>query len=151
MKWKEWRKRNMMSTLKPTTRARELDRLFNHNMADISSREEANWYPAVELSEDNEYFYLKALMPGVSPENIDVEANISDNLVTIKSWSYRNDEEEKVLRSEIPYGQFTRTIKLPVSFNSENIQSHFENGLLLLKFPKEQRKADSVKISVNTS
>jgi len=137
----------MMSTLKPTTRARELDRLFNHN---ISSREEASWYPAVELSEDNEYFYLKALMPGIPPENIDVEANASDSLVTIKSWNY-NNEEESVLRSEIPYGQFTRTIKLPVKFDSENVQSHFENGLLLLKFPKEQRKANSFKISVNTS
>lgn len=140
-----------MNTLEPTTRARELDRLFNHNISNISSREEANWYPAVELSEDNEHFYLKALMPGVSSENIDVEANTSDSLVTIKSWNYRNDEEETILRSEIPYGQFTRTIKLPVSFNSENVQSHFENGLLLLKFPKEQRKANNVKISVNTS
>lgn len=146
---KEWREGKMLSTLKPTTRARELDRLFNQS---ISSREENNWYPNVELSEDNNYFYLKALMLGVSPENIDVEAKPSESLVTIKSWNYRGDKEETILRSEIPYGYFTRSIKFPVEFESENIQSHYENGLLLLTFPKKQtQSSNSIKISVNTS
>jgi HSP20 family protein len=90
---------------------------------------------------------VRAEVPGVEKDDLDI--SVSDNTVTIKGETRREEKEEKgdYYRSEISRGTFTRTVMLPGVVATDKAKAKFKDGVLELKLPKvEKTKRRTVKI-----
>lgn len=106
-------------------------------------------YPTVDIFEDGNDVVVKAEMPGMKKE--DIEVNISDNVITISGEKKSEEKVEKkdYHRVERSFGSFTRTLHLPVETQTENAKASFKDGILEVRIPKtEEALKKSRKISV---
>lgn len=95
--------------------------------------------PAVDVRETGDSYLVEAEIPGLKPENIDVE--IDGNTVTIRG-QYKEDtnrQEESYLLRERRTGSFVRSIALPGEIDVERSASSYENGELRIELPKSAR------------
>jgi HSP20 family protein len=102
---------------------------------------------AMDLYETNDEVVVKAALPGVKPEEVDI--TITGNTLTIRGESKQENEvkEENYIRRERRYGSFSRSVTLPGGLKSDKAEATFENGVLTLKVPKsEEIKPKSIKV-----
>jgi len=96
----------------------------------------------IDLAEADNIFTVKAEIPGVKKEDIDVR--VDGNQVTI-SAEVKHDKEEKkdgrVLRSERRYGYASRSFMLPGEVDQAAADAKYSNGVLELKLPKKPQSA----------
>ena len=95
--------------------------------------------PAVDIYEDGDNLVLKAEMPGMKRE--DIEIKLVDNVVTISGERKKEEkvEEKDYYRIERRSGSFFRSFRLPVDVKHEEIVAKFRNGMLELKLPKTDK------------
>ena len=106
--------------------------------------------PAVDLYEENDDIVVKAELPGMEKDNIEV--NLSGNQLTIKGEKKEEEEVKKegYYRSERSYGSFLRTLELPAEVQADNVKAAFKNGVLEIRLPKtEEAKKKEIKIKVD--
>jgi HSP20 family protein len=107
------------------------------------------WIPAMDLVEEGDRYVLRADLPGLSENDVQVE--LEDNVLTISGErkSEREERKEGYYRVERGSGRFSRSLTLPEGINPESIEAHFKNGVLEVRVPKpEERKPHRVTISV---
>ena len=127
-----------------------MDKLFEEGagrLARLAPGGEVTLTPLVDIYETSDKVGIKAAMPGVKPEDIDI--NITPDAVVIKgeTKSEREIKEENYVRKESQYGTFARTISLPPGLKIDKAEATIENGMLTLEIPKaEEVKPRSVKI-----
>ena len=101
----------------------------------------------VDVSENENEFVVKASLPGVKPE--DVQITIQGDSLTIRG-EMKAEEEQKVERwhlRERRYGAFQRSLSLGTPVESDKAQADYENGVLTLRLPKaEEAKPRQIKI-----
>jgi HSP20 family protein len=106
------------------------------------------WIPAMDLVETNDDFVLRADLPGLSEEDVNIE--LEDNVLTISGQRKAEHEERKegYYRVERASGSFSRSLTLPEGVDPERVKASFDRGVLEVKIPKpEQRKPRKVTIS----
>jgi HSP20 family protein len=121
---------------------RGLLRPFRGELAPLEMR-----MPKVDVIDRDDEVLVRAEIPGVQKDDLDV--SISDNSVTIKGETKREEKEEKgeYYRCEISQGAFTRTVALPDYVDTEKSKAKFKDGVLELNLPKiEKAKRRSIKI-----
>ncbi len=98
---------------------------------------EIGYFP-LDISETDEAFEVEAALPGVKPE--DVEVQVHGDTVTIKGNAKEEAEGEGKdwLRRERRYGVFARSFTLPTDIDAAKASADFENGLLKLHLPKSE-------------
>jgi HSP20 family protein len=104
-------------------------------------------FPRVDIIDRDAEIVVRAEVPGVDKKDLDV--SISDNSVTVKGSTRREDKEEKgnYFHSEITTGSFSRTLALPGNVDSAKAKATFKDGVLELAVPKvEQSKRHNVKV-----
>jgi HSP20 family protein len=107
--------------------------------------------PALDVSENDDEFVVKAELPGIDPKEVDI--NLTGDLLTIKGDKKDEKEEkgENFHTIERSYGSFSRSFQLPCDVQEDKIEAHYKDGVLDLRLPKaENAKRKSVKIKVNT-
>jgi HSP20 family protein len=130
----------------------QMERLFEDSFHTPRLRwqEPTNWGLALDVAENDNAFSVKASLPGVDPN--DVEVTLTDNVLTIKG-EIKADEEIKQDQYHIRerrYGHFERSITLSVPVNAEAIDASYENGVLTLLIPKaEEVKPKRISIKAN--
>ena len=105
--------------------------------------------PAVDLFEEKDDIVVKAELPGMDKDNIEV--NLTDNMLTIKGEKKKENEvkEEKYYRCERSYGSFVRNIEIPKAVHVDKVKASFKNGILEVRVPKtEEAKRKEVKLKV---
>ncbi|MEQ4488602.1 MAG: Hsp20/alpha crystallin family protein [Dehalococcoides mccartyi] len=108
---------------------------------------ERDWLPATEMLELKDKYLIKAEMPGINEE--DIEVSVSDNVLTIKGEKKYTSEvsEENYYFSERSYGSFSRSMTLPNNTSIQNIAATLDNGILEISIPKVS-EAKAKKVSV---
>ena len=103
-------------------------------------------FPRINLSEDEESYFIEAVVPGVDPKDLDL--NLMQGTLTL-SGERRADEKKGYTwhRHERGAGKFMRTIELPNSVDGAKVDAEYRNGVLLIRLPK-QPSAKPKKISV---
>ncbi len=129
----------------------EINKVFDTSMSGRNKEEAAmvNWYPAVDVYEDQERVVISAELPGIDPKN--VELNIEGDVLTLKGERKFEHEENKenYLRVERAYGTFMRSFTLPDYVDKDNISAEYEKGILKITLPKKpETKPKKVQISV---
>ncbi|MCS7251643.1 MAG: Hsp20/alpha crystallin family protein [Thermoflexus sp.] len=106
-------------------------------------------WPAVDIYETKDEVVVKAAVPGVRPE--DIEVTVSGNTVTLRG-EFREEQEAREgswIRQERRLGAFTRSFVLPVEVMADKAVAEYEHGILTLRLPKtETVKARTIKVKV---
>ena len=102
-------------------------------------------YPTVDIFEDGTDVVVKAELPGMKKDDIDV--NISDDVVTISGEKRTEEKVEKkdYYRLERSFGSFTRTLRLPSEIQSDKAKASFKEGILEVRIPKTEAAVQKVK------
>lgn len=111
--------------------------------------EEREWAPPIEMFEKEDKFVVKAELPGMKKEEIDISV-VGDTL-TIKGERKAETEvkEEDYYCCERSYGSFFRSITVPAAVDTDKIEAAYENGILEVSLPKvPEVKPKKVEISV---
>ena len=108
-----------------------------------------NWMPHMDVYEKGDNLVVKAELPGMKEEDIDVSV-VGDQL-TIKGEKKAESEvkDEDYYRSERSYGSFYRSISLPSDVDSSRIEANYEDGVLEVTLPKSP-EVKPKKITVST-
>src|SRR3954452_9653962 len=107
------------------------------------------WIPAMDLVETEDQFVLRADLPGVSDEDVQIE--LEDNVLTVSGDRRTEHEERKegYYRVERATGAFRRSLTLPEGVDADAIAARFDKGVLEVRIPKpEERKPRRVQIQV---
>lgn len=128
-------------------------RLFNSlfDTPTIQTSPVQRFAPATDLVETDSHYVLRADLPGVSEDDINVELN--DNVLTISGERKSEREERKggYYRVERSSGSFRRSVRLPDGVDADAIEATFDRGVLEVSVPKpEQRKPHRVQITVGS-
>jgi HSP20 family protein len=102
-------------------------------------------YPTVDIFEDGNDVVVKAELPGMMKEDIDV--NITDDVITISGEKKTEDKVEKkdYYRLERSFGTFTRTLNLPAETQTDKAKAIFKDGILEVRIPKTTAAVRKVK------
>lgn len=94
------------------------------------------WTPAMDLTERDGVFVLRADLPGVSEEDVSVE--LDDRLLTVSGErkSATESERDGFHRIERAYGSFSRSLTLPEGVDADAIEASFDRGVLEVRIPK---------------
>jgi HSP20 family protein len=132
----------------------DMDRLFSsfgEPGAALASWREEGMMPAVDVIEKDNDVVLKAELPGLKPEDIQITA--TDDSITMKG-EFKKEEESKeggFIRRERRSGQFFRTIAMPANIKPDQVKASFKNGLLEIDAPKaEEAKSKEIKVNVES-
>jgi HSP20 family protein len=103
---------------------------------------------ALDVVENDEDYIVKASIPGVDPDQ--VEITLTDNVLTIKgeSKSESDSEQKNYHVRERRYGSFMRSVTLPTAVDADKVDATHENGVLTLRLPKTEAVKPK-RISVN--
>lgn len=105
-----------------------------------------NFYPRIDISEDENSINVSAEIPGVKKENIKI--TLQDNILTIEGEKKKDSEqkEKNFYRSERMFGMFKRSFTLPEEVDSENVEAKFEDGMLRIQMKRLAPKVKSEKL-----
>ena len=108
------------------------------SLVDRSSRDNRRtWVPAVDIFEEKDRFVVRADLPGVNPD--DIEVNMENGVLTVSGE--RNNEERSefqgVSRIERVSGRFLRRFTLPETADADAIKARCQNGILEISIPKQ--------------
>ncbi len=97
----------------------------------------ADWVPAVDIVEQNDRYVLRADVPGVKPEDINV--NMEKGVLSLSGERHREstDESDGMRRVERVSGKFYRRFNLPETADAEEISASSANGILEVVIPKQ--------------
>jgi HSP20 family protein len=129
-----------------------MNRLFNDTYGrnredDLMSR--GSWTPAVDIYEIEGSLVLKAELPDLRREDIDV--SVENSTLTIRGERKLDSEikQENFHRIERPYGSFLRQFSLPPTVDPSKIGAEYKNGLLTVKLPvREEAKPRTINVEV---
>jgi HSP20 family protein len=101
----------------------------------LAGRRLESWIPRIEAGQKGDQFVVRADLPGLKKEDVDVE--VTDEAITIRGERRDEQQEERegYWRSEREYGQFFRTIPLPEGAIAENANASFRDGVLEITMP----------------
>jgi HSP20 family protein len=105
--------------------------------------------PSVDIFEDNSDVVLKAELPGMKKEDIDIR--LTQDTITISGEKKKEEKIEKkdYHRWECVYGSFTRSFSLPADIQMDKVKSQFKDGILEVRMPKtETAKMKEIKVKV---
>jgi len=146
-----WRPRSGITPWRPFGELEEWERRFDDLFGRPSWRlpvEGRGWMPVVDVFEKEDRFVVKAELPGMKEEDIDVSV-VGDTL-SIKGEKKTETEvkEEDYYRCERSYGSFYRSIPIPSNVDANKIEASFEDGILEVALPKSA-KVKPKKIAVS--
>jgi HSP20 family protein len=146
-----WRPRWGITPWRPFRDLEEWERRFDDLFGRPLSRlpvEEKGWMPALDVFEKEDRFVVKAELPGMKEDDIDVSV-VGDTL-SIKGEKKTETEinEEDYYRCECSYGSFYRSIPIPSNVDANKIEASFEDGVLEVALPKSA-KVKPKKIAVS--
>jgi HSP20 family protein len=130
----------------------EIDRLFDSPLDSLttSSQQFLNgWLPPVDLFDDGNQFVLRAEVPGMRKEDIDI--SLHGEVLTLAGERKETDEYSKAetYRSERFLGRFQRSFTLPAMVDPRKVEASYRDGILTITLPKaEEAKPKQIEVKV---
>ncbi len=109
------------------------------------------WIPAMDLVETEEDLVLRADLPGMTEDDVEIE--IKDGVLTVSGErkAEHEEKEEGFYRVERAFGNFSRSLSLPQGIDAGAVGANFDNGVLEVRVPKPaERKPTRVQIGSGT-
>ncbi|MDZ4714562.1 MAG: Hsp20/alpha crystallin family protein [Cytophagales bacterium] len=123
-----------------------IDRFFNDSLARSGG---SSFQPKVDIVENDKSYELHVAAPGLTKDDFQIELN--DNFLTVSGErKFSSEKKEKNYHSiETQFGAFSRSFSLPENADSSKINAKYNNGILELHIPKDEKKALKTTIKVS--
>lgn len=129
------------------TLVRDIDEVFDrflntplpfptYNFEPVRRAMEGTWMPALDLTETEKEFMVRAEVPGVPRENLDVHLEGEILTLTGHREKVTRETNENVLWEERETGKFLRTIRLPKAVDATKVEAIYQDGILTVRVPK---------------
>lgn len=132
----------------PTSFSNLIDRFFSDSLA-RSGGSAYSFVPKVDILENEKGYEVNLAVPGLSKDDFKIDLN--DNFLTISGErKFSKEKKENNLHVvETQYGNFSRSFSLPENVNAAGIQATYNNGILEIFIPKDEKKTLKTTIKVN--
>jgi HSP20 family protein len=130
----------------------EIDRLFEAPLTELSRTSQllSGWTPALDMHEDKDSIVVKAELPGMKKEDINISLHDGSLSISGERKSEKKYENAEVYRAERFVGRFQRTISLPAPVALDKVKAHYKDGVLTVTLPKtEEAKPKQIDVQVN--
>jgi len=133
------------------TLQKEMNRLFDSFAPEGHNRLVNGMFtPAAEINETDDAVQLRLELPGLKPEDVDVQVAADAVIISGERKSESSTNENGYVRSEFHYGKFQRTIPLPARVQNTDANAEYKDGILTLHLPKaEEERNKVVKVQLN--
>jgi HSP20 family protein len=153
----EEKKELVRSESRPLMSLRDFDKWFDEVLprpftpffSRLRMGAEESLMPEVDMFESNGNLILKAELPGLKKE--DIEVTLTDGSITISGEKKQEDEIKRkdYYKLERSYGSFCRTFSLPMEVKGDKVKSTFKDGVLEVVMPKsEEAKNREMKLKI---
>ena len=132
----------------PTTFSNMIDRFFNDSLS-RSGGSAYSFVPKVDIVENEKAFELYVSVPGMNKD--DFKLDLNDNFLTVSGErKFTREKNENNFHSiETQYGTFSRSFSLPENVDATKISAKYDNGILEVTVPKDEKKTLKTTIKVN--
>lgn len=119
--------------------ARQMDLLTSA----VLGRPEMRWmpygvFPAVNISEDTDKYYVRAELPGIKADDIDLQVNGRNLTISGERKIHTDGDNAKYHRREREAGKFSRVIGLPGDIDADSVDAKMVNGVLMVEISKSE-------------
>ncbi len=130
----------------------------NDEISSILNRNFGNLYPEygfaedsdklmmpVEIKEKEDRFEIKAELPGIKKEDLDIDMDKSHITINAKKEEEKEESSKTYKKSEFQYGEFSRTVYFSEEIDTENTKAKLEHGVLKIDAPKMKKEENNNK------
>jgi HSP20 family protein len=143
-----WRPRRHLPVL-----TADIDAAFDRMLRSWASPDltsEFDWNPSVDIAETKDDIVVKAEIPGVKSDDIDVTVEDGRLILSGEKRQEEVDEGENYYRAERSYGSFRRIFSLPSQADTDNVEASYNEGVLTVTIPKTE-VAKGKKVDIKSS
>jgi HSP20 family protein len=130
----------------PTSFSNLINGFFNESLARTGG---STFVPSVDIAENEKSYELHIAAPGMKKDDFKVE--LKDNVLTVSGErKFSNEKKDKNFHSiETQYGSFSRSFTLPENVDPAKINAKYNDGILELTIPKDEKKElrQTIKVS----
>lgn len=139
---------SLVNDFVPTSFSNLIDRFFHENAA-RSGGSSYSFVPRVDIYENDTAYQINVAVPGMKKDEFKIDLN--DNYLTVSGErKFTKEKNEKHFYSvETQFGSFSRSFSLPENVDATKISARYENGILELEIPKDEKKVLKTTIKVN--
>jgi len=130
----------------------EIDRLFDAPLVELARTSQllSGWTPTLDVYEEKDHFTVKAELPGMKKEAIEVSMHDGSLSISGERKSETKHEDGEVYRAERFFGRFQRTVSLPAPVAADKVKAQYKDGILTITLPKtEEAKPKRIEVNVN--
>ncbi|PYM13233.1 MAG: heat-shock protein Hsp20, partial [Verrucomicrobia bacterium] len=130
----------------------EIHRLFDSPFGELTRHMELfnGWTPALDVYEDKDNLIVKAELPGMKREEIDISFHDGTLTITGERKYEEKNEDAETYRAERFFGKFHRTLALPKPVQSDKATATYKDGILTVTLPKtEEAKPKQIQVNVS--
>jgi HSP20 family protein len=137
-----------LNAFAPTSFSNIIDSFFTDNIARTGGST-YGFVPKVDVIEEDKSFEIHLAVPGMNKEDFKIDLN--DNYLTISGErKFSKEKKENLYRSfETQYGSFSRSFSLPENVDGEKVTAQYNNGILVVNVPKDEKKTLKQSIKVD--
>ena len=130
---------------RPTSFRSLLDRFFNDEFLGGSL---PTFSPKVDIAESDKEFEIQLHVPGMKKSDFNIDLN-QDQITVSGERKFENEKKDKNYHSvESYYGTFSRTFYLPEVVNKDKVDASYQDGILTITLPKDEKKVAKKQIAV---
>src|SRR5437588_12191789 len=130
----------------------EIDRLFEVPLAELARGSQllSGWTPALDVFEDSSNVYVRAELPGMKKEEIELSLHDGSLSLSGERKTEEKFKDAEVYRAERFVGRFQRTVSLPTPVARDKVKAQYKDGILTVTLPKaEEAKPKHIDVSVS--
>ena len=131
-----WGIRNAFEELERTRQ--QMNELFGEVERRPYRSFDAGVFPLINLTEDRDNYYVRAEMPGVKADELDIQATVNSLSISGERKIPSEGENVKYHRREREAGTFSRVVSLPGEVDMDKVEASHENGILTVMTPKAE-------------
>ena len=147
-RWPSWDWRTPFEELERMRR--EMDRLFEGLTGSTWREPVAGVFPLVNVTEDRDNYYVRAELPGVKADDLDISATATSLSIAGERKIPNEDESVIYHRKEREAGNFSRMVSLPTQIDTAKVEARSTDGVLTIVLPKSEA-AKPRQITIKTS
>lgn len=117
---------------------RQMDRILDTMLNRSGTQAGAGVYPALNLTEDDGFYYVRAELPGVKAADLDIQATGKILTLTGERKLAVEEASARYHRREREGGRFSRALAMPKEIDADRVEARLLNGILTLKVPKAE-------------
>lgn len=131
-----WRWRDQFNEL--DRMKRQMEQMFGALTGETARKGISGVFPSINLTEDVDNYYVRAELPGIKAEDLDIQATVNNLSISGERKIPDMETTAKYHRRERDGGKFSRIIGLPDNVDSDNVEASLNNGVLTVVIPKKE-------------